>query len=63
MRREEWPSNLLRLVRKIPTISVLISFVEIYADMLTPIDQPLDKIDDLSKSEMYVLNIIPDIVN
>ncbi len=31
--------------------------------MLTPIDQPLDKIDDLSKSEMYVLNIIPDIVN
>lgn len=26
--------------------------------MLTPIDQPLDKLEDLSKSDMYVLNVL-----
>ena len=55
MRPGEWPSNHSTWVG-IDTSS-LRSFAKrpiCYTEMLTPVDQPLDKLDDLQKDEMYV---------
>jgi hypothetical protein len=50
MRREEWPNSRLTLVR-IPVLHFNILLITI-AEMLTPIDQPIDKLEDLDQMEM-----------
>ena len=41
-----WPSN--------PSMKVWMPIHDPLSEMLTPIDQPLDKLEDLTAKEMYV---------
>ena len=51
MRLEAWPSN--HLTRVSPTALEFEAFrLTAHAEMLTPIDQPLDKLEDLKPDEM-----------
>ena len=47
MHQEAWPSNHLKQVDYNERY-------ELISEMLTPVDEPLDKLDDLTPSEMYV---------
>lgn len=50
--RAEWPSSpstWVRLLRNVENASSLMDFL---SEMLTPVDQPLDKLEDLTPSEM-----------
>jgi hypothetical protein len=49
-RREEWQSSHLTLVR-ISALNFDLLLITI-AEMLTPIDQPIDKLEDLDQMEM-----------
>lgn len=51
---EAWPSNLSKQVAISPNKLPRVLNNVYIAEMLTPIDQPLDKLDDLTAEEMYV---------
>lgn len=53
MRRGEWLSNRLTLVRSGAWWSRIL-FPDSHLEMLTPVDQPLDKLEDLKPDEMWV---------
>lgn len=49
-----WPSNLLTLVcTTLQTFSAAVNLFP-FIEVLTPVDQPLDKLDDLKPDEVYV---------
>jgi len=58
MPREEWPSSLSIWVRTLPVMPG--AFVDLIplSEMLTPVDQPLDKLEDLKPDEMCVVALL-----
>jgi hypothetical protein len=53
MPRGEWPSNRLIWVSAIPFTEVNWTLIiAILIEMLTPVDQPIDKLEDLDQGEM-----------
>lgn len=61
MLREAWRSSRLTSVRCHPALSLAVlahSFL-LLTEMLTPVDQPLDKLEDLQADEMYVYPLHP----
>ena len=57
MRREGWQSSRLSWVSIVGTCTVIFLLLippGHHIDMLTPIDQPLDKLADLRSDELYV---------
>ena len=54
MPRVAWLSSLLMKVRSITQDLLPSVLLTLRAEMLTPIDQPLDKLEDLTPEEMFV---------
>ena len=56
MRREGWQSSRLSWVSFVGICTVIFPLLipRHHTDMLTPIDQPLDKLADLRSDELYV---------